>query len=104
MPSAMRTNILVRMAPSPTGLLHIGNARSAVLNYLFARQQGGRFILRIDDTDAERSKAEYDRAIREDLLWLGLKFDGVARQSERVDLHRSAMEKLKADGRVYPCY
>ena len=65
--------ITVRFAPSPTGLLHVGNARIALANYLFARHQGGRFILRIDDTDAERSKDEYAEAIAQDLRWLGLR-------------------------------
>jgi glutamyl-tRNA synthetase len=95
---------LVRFAPSPTGLLHVGNARTAVVNWLFARKTGGRFLLRIDDTDAERSKPEYEAAIVEDLAWLGLTHDLFARQSERAVAHRAAAESLKASGRLYPCY
>ena len=71
---------LVRFAPSPTGLLHVGNARTAMLNYLFARKAGGKFFLRIDDTDTERSKPEYEAAILEDLAWLGLDWDGAVRR------------------------
>jgi glutamyl-tRNA synthetase len=95
---------LVRFAPSPTGLLHVGNARTAMLNYLFAKKEGARFFLRIDDTDTERSKPEYERAIIEDLAWLGMAHDLFARQSARSDAYRAAMEKLKAAGRLYPCY
>jgi len=95
---------LVRFAPSPTGLLHVGNARTAMLNYLFARKEGARFFLRIDDTDTERSKPEYEHAIIEDLNWLGMTHDLFARQSARFDAYRLAAEKLKAAGRLYPCY
>jgi glutamyl-tRNA synthetase len=95
---------LVRFAPSPTGLLHVGNARTAMLNYLFARKEGARFFLRIDDTDTERSKSEYEHAIIEDLAWLGMTHDLFARQSARSDAYRAAMEKLKDAGRLYPCY
>ncbi|MGA7713816.1 MAG: glutamate--tRNA ligase [Rhizomicrobium sp.] len=96
--------VVVRFAPSPTGLLHVGNARTALLNYLFARKSGGKFLLRIDDTDSERSKPEYEAGIVEDLKWLGIAHDLFARQSERADAHRVAAEKLKAAGRLYPCY
>jgi len=95
---------LVRFAPSPTGLLHVGNARTAVVNWLFAKKTGGKFFLRIDDTDTERSKPEYEAAIIEDLAWLGLRHDLFARQMERTDAHRAAAEKLKAIGRLYPAY
>ncbi len=95
---------LVRFAPSPTGLLHVGNARTAVVNWLFAHKTGGKFFLRIDDTDTERSKPEYEAAIVEDLNWLGLGHDLFARQTERADAHRTAAEKLKASGRLYPAY
>jgi len=95
---------VVRFAPSPTGLLHVGNARTAVLNWLFAKKHGGKFLLRIDDTDTERSKKDFERAILEDLSWLGLTHDAFARQSERSDAYRSAAEKLKASGRLYPAY
>lgn len=95
---------LVRFAPSPTGLLHVGNARTAVVNWLFARKTGGKFFLRIDDTDTERSKPEYEAAIVEDLAWLGLTHDLFARQMERTEAHQAAAEKLKANGRLYPAY
>ncbi|MCP8940055.1 glutamate--tRNA ligase [Alsobacter sp. SYSU M60028] len=94
----------LRFAPSPTGRLHIGNARSAVLNALLARANGGRFILRLDDTDRERSREEHAQAIRDDLAWLGLKPDLVVRQSDRFALYDAAVERLKAAGRLYPCY
>ena len=95
---------LVRFAPSPTGLLHVGNARTAVVNWLFAKKTGGKFLLRIDDTDTERSKPEYETAIIEDLGWLGLSHDLFARQMERSAAHAAAAEKLKAGGRLYPAY
>ncbi len=95
---------VVRFAPSPTGRIHIGNARTALLNALFARKHGGRFILRFDDTDAERSRDEYAEAIESDLAWLGIVPDTVARQSQRVPLYAEATERLKAAGRLYPCY
>lgn len=95
---------VVRFAPSPTGFLHIGNARPALFNYLYARRTGGTFILRFDDTDVERSTAEFAAAITEDLGWLGIKPDRVARQSDRFDLYAAAAERLKAQGRLYPCY
>jgi len=95
---------LVRFAPSPTGLLHVGNARTAVVNWLFAHKTGGKFFLRIDDTDTERSKPEYEAAIIEDLAWLGLTHDLFARQMERADAHQAAAEKLKASGHLYPAY
>ena len=95
---------IVRFAPSPTGLLHVGNARTAILNWLFAKKEGGKFFLRIDDTDTERSKPEYEAAILEDLKWMGLTHDMFARQVERADAHRAAAEKLKASGRLYPAY
>lgn len=96
--------VVVRFAPSPTGLLHVGNARTAMLNWLFAKKQNGKFLLRIDDTDTERSKPEYEQAILDDLAWLGLTHDAFARQSERSDAYQSAAEKLKASGRLYPAY
>jgi glutamyl-tRNA synthetase len=96
--------VTTRFAPSPTGRLHVGNIRTALHNYLFAKKHGGRLILRIDDTDQERSTAEYDRAIRDDLAWLGIQPDSVVRQSERFDLYEREFERLKASGRVYACY
>lgn len=95
---------VVRFAPSPTGLLHVGNARTAMLNHLFARKEGARFLLRIDDTDTERSKPEYEAAIVTDLAWLGIEHDLFARQILRADAHRAAAERLKESGRLYPCY
>ena len=94
----------VRFAPSPTGRIHIGNARTAILNWLFARKADGRFILRYDDTDLERSTREYADAIAEDLDWLGLAPDETYRQSDRFALYDAAAEKLKRDGRLYACY
>lgn len=95
---------LVRFAPSPTGWLHVGNARTALANYLFAKSQGGRFMLRIDDTDLERSKPEYEAGLKEDLKWLGLEWDQFEKQSERFARYDAAKLKLIADGRLYPCY
>ena len=96
--------VVTRFAPSPTGRLHVGNIRTALHNFLFARKNGGTFILRIDDTDRERSTAEFDEAIRADLEWLGLSPDQLVRQSERFDLYEREFDRLKAAGRVYACY
>ena len=93
-----------RFAPSPTGYLHVGNVRAALLNWLFARKTGGEFILRIDDTDNERSEESYVEAIREDLTWLGLTWDATFRQSERQKLYDEAADKLRTEGRLYACY
>ncbi len=93
-----------RFAPSPTGHLHVGNIRTALHNWMFARKTGGQFLLRLDDTDAERSKEEFVEGIRRDLDWLGMGADGEARQSDRFDLYDAGFEKLKTTGRVYPCY
>ena len=90
---------LVRFAPSPTGYLHIGNARPALLNALFARRHGGRFLLRLDDTDRERSTEVFAQAIAEDLAWLGVKPDLFAKQSERAALYDAASERLRGEGR-----
>jgi glutamyl-tRNA synthetase len=96
--------VVTRFAPSPTGRLHVGNIRTALHNFLFARKNGGKFILRIDDTDRERSTDEFDLSIREDLDWLGLTPDEVVRQSERFDIYEREFDRLKAAGRVYACY
>lgn len=93
----------LRFAPSPTGLLHVGNARVALANWLLARQKGGRVLLRLDDTDTARSKAEYADALAEDLAWLGLDWDESFRQSDRLALYAAAAETLKASGHLYPC-
>lgn len=94
----------LRFAPSPTGWLHIGNARSALLNGLIARRERGRFILRLDDTDQERSREEYAEGILTDIGWLGLAPDLVVRQSERLAVYDEAVARLKAAGRLYACY
>ncbi|HEX6661946.1 MAG TPA: glutamate--tRNA ligase [Sphingomicrobium sp.] len=97
-------NVVTRFAPSPTGRLHVGNIRTALHNYLFALKHGGTFILRIDDTDRERSTAEFDKAIRDDLDWLGLKPERVVRQSERFNLYEREFARLQAADRIYACY
>ena len=97
-------SVAVRFAPSPTGRLHVGNARMALINWLFARAHGGRFILRLDDTDRERSTDAYAAAIGKDLAWLGLGWDDLVKQSERLDRYRAAADRLRASGRLYPCY
>lgn len=97
-------SVKVRFAPSPTGFLHVGNARTAVITWLFARKMGGHFLLRIDDTDQERSKVEYELAIEDGLTWLGLNWDEKANQKNRMDKYNVVIEKLKADGRLYACY
>ncbi len=94
----------VRFAPSPTGKLHVGNVRTALFNYLFARKAGGTFVLRIDDTDLERSTQEYEDGIRADLTWLGMTWDETFKQSERFDRYNAAAEDLKAKGLLYACY
>jgi nondiscriminating glutamyl-tRNA synthetase len=105
--------VRVRFAPSPTGHLHVGGARTALFNWLFARHEGGRFILRVEDTDVERSSAGFESEILADLLWLGLAWDegpdrggtfGPYRQSERVALYREQAERLVAQGKAYPCF
>ena len=114
-------SIRVRFAPSPTGLLHVGNARTALYNWLFARRMGGAFILRIEDTDLERSEKRYEKQLIDDLRWLGLDWDegplpnpdgsttdaggyGPYRQSERLDIYAEHTEKLLKEGRAYPCF
>ena len=93
-----------RFAPSPTGYIHIGNLRTALMNYLIARKAGGTFILRIDDTDPERSKEEYVDGIKQDLEWLGLHWDRIERQSARLDRYEDAADKLRAMGRFYEAF
>lgn len=99
----MSTSIL-RFAPSPTGLLHIGNARTALINWLYARKKKATFILRLDDTDLERSKEQYEQAIYQDLKWLGLDYDRIEWQSKRLNEYQKAAESLKTSGRLYACY
>ena len=97
------TNV-VRYAPSPTGRLHLGNARPALLNWLYAIRTGGRYILRLDDTDTARSTEAFARAIEEDLAWLGIRPDVKVRQSDRMALYDAARDRLIAAGRLYPAY
>jgi glutamyl-tRNA synthetase len=97
-------SVVTRFAPAPTGRLHVGNVRTAIHNWLWARKEGGRFILRLDDTDAERSEEAHVEAIREDLAWLGLVPDEEHRQSLRFDRYEEGFERLRAAGRVYPAY
>lgn len=99
-----KSDVIVRFAPSPTGLLHVGNARTGLVNWLFARHAGGSFILRIDDTDRERSQAVYEEAILTDMRWLGLTWDSMFNQSARGARYDAVAEKLKGDGRLYACY
>jgi glutamyl-tRNA synthetase len=96
--------VTVRFAPSPTGYIHIGNTRTALFNWLFAQKHGGRFVQRFDDTDVARSKQEYVDAILADLEWLGIRPDRIEYQSRRFAAYNAAMEKLKAEGLLYPCY
>jgi glutamyl-tRNA synthetase len=94
-----------RFAPSPTGPLHLGNLRTALLAWLFARSDGSRYLLRIEDLDAAGSRSEHEASARADLAALGLDHDGpVLRQSDRRSVHEAAVERLVADGRTYPCY
>lgn len=109
----MEDNIRVRFAPSPTGLLHVGNARTALFNFLFCRQKGGKFILRLEDTDQQRSSEEAEKAIMDDLAWLGIKWDegpdrpgshGPYRQSERLNIYTQYAAELLKKGYAYRCY
>jgi glutamyl-tRNA synthetase len=93
-----------RFAPSPTGYIHVGNLRTALFNYLITRKAGGTFVLRIDDTDPARSKEEYVDGIKQDLTWLGIHWDKVERQSERLDRYIAAADKLREIGRFYECF
>ncbi|MGL4238587.1 glutamate--tRNA ligase [Tabrizicola sp.] len=95
---------VTRFAPSPTGWIHVGNLRTALMNYLIARKNGGQFILRLDDTDQERSKEEYADGIKADLEWLGLHWDRVEKQSLRMERYREAADTLRAAGRFYECF
>ncbi|MFZ1483078.1 MAG: glutamate--tRNA ligase [Paracoccaceae bacterium] len=100
----MSRPVITRFAPSPTGYIHVGNLRTALMNFLIARKAGGQFILRLDDTDQERSKQEYVDGIMADLDWLGLHWDRVERQSLRYDRYRTAADRLRAEGRFYECF
>ncbi|WP_242127581.1 glutamate--tRNA ligase [Sphingobium sp. Sx8-8] len=96
--------VITRFAPSPTGNLHVGNIRAALHNWLWARKSGGQFLLRLDDTDLERSRPEYAEGIKADLTWLGLRWDGEERQSDRFALYEDRFDALRASGHVYPAY
>ncbi|MCS6987412.1 MAG: glutamate--tRNA ligase [Sphingomonadaceae bacterium] len=96
--------VTTRFAPSPTGRLHVGNLRTALLNWLFAKRHGGRFLLRLDDTDPTRCRAEFATAIEDDLAWLGLVPDARFRQSDRLDRYEAALHRLAAQGRTYRCW
>jgi glutamyl-tRNA synthetase len=96
--------LITRFAPSPTGYLHLGNARAAIINWLFSKKVGGKFMLRLDDTDTERSKQEYVDSLYEDLEWLGLDYDIFAKQSDRINRYRECQQKLIDSGRLYACY
>jgi len=95
---------VTRFAPSPTGYIHVGNLRTALFNFLIARKAGGQFILRLDDTDPARSTQEYADAIQEDLEWLGLQWDRLEKQSDRLDRYKAAADDLRAMGRFYECF
>ena len=97
-------SVKVRFAPSPTGKLHVGNVRTALVNWMFAKGQGGSFVLRIDDTDVARSTPEFEQGIEDDLTWLGMPWDERYNQSKRFDRYEEAAAKLKASGRLYPAY
>lgn len=97
-------SVVTRFAPSPTGFLHVGNLRTALFNFLIARKAGGEFILRLDDTDPERSTQEYADAIQEDLEWLGITWDRIERQSARFDRYAAAADSLRAEGRFYEAW
>ncbi len=96
--------VVSRFAPSPTGYLHLGNARTAIFSYLFARHHRGKFILRVEDTDRERSTKEFEQMLLEDLKWLGIEWDEFYRQSERFDIYSEYAEKLVQNGHAYPCF
>ncbi len=95
------SNVRVRIAPSPTGYFHIGTARTALFNYLYAKQQGGTFVLRIEDTDKERGKKEYEEDIYAQMEWLGLSFDEKYVQSEHIDRHKELLRKLVDEDKAY---
>ena len=97
-------SVITRFAPSPTGLLHIGNIRTALIGYLFAKKHGGKFMLRLDDTDGERSTEAFATAIGQDLKWMGLEWDLFSKQSERMARYDAIKQQLLAAGRLYPCY
>lgn len=98
------TKIITRFAPSPTGKLHIGNVRTAIVNYLYTKKKGGEFVLRIDDTDKDRSTEGYEKGIIDDLNWLGIKWDAIYKQSERFNRYNEVKDQFIASGKLYACY
>src|SRR3989344_1241933 len=100
----MNNKIRVRIAPSPTGPLHIGTARTALFNWLFARRNEGEFILRIEDTDLERSSPEFEEDIKDSLQWLSLEWDEFYKQSERVQVYKKYLQKLLDEGKAFWCW
>jgi len=99
-----KNKVRVRFAPSPTGDLHIGGARTALINWIFAKANDGQFVLRIEDTDVERSKTEFEEDIKKGLKWLGIEWDEFHKQSERANIHREHLEKLLEEGKIYYCF
>jgi glutamyl-tRNA synthetase len=97
----MTEKVKFRFAPSPTGKIHIGNVRTAIITWIASRSMGGEFMLRIDDTDLERSKEEYTEFLKRDLTWLGLNWDEYAHQKDRMYRYAFFIDKLKQDGRLY---
>jgi glutamyl-tRNA synthetase len=95
---------ITRFSPSPTGYLHLGNVRTALINFLFTQNRKGKLILRMDDTDFTRSKEEYTDGIKEDLTWLGIKWDEFAKQSDNLDRYEEVRKKLESEGKIYPCF
>lgn len=99
------SKVVTRFAPSPTGLMHLGNVRTAMLNWMFAKKMGGKFLLRFEDTDQSRSEQQYIDALKEDMLWLGLQWDDEPLfQSKHAEQHQAALDKLAADNHAYPCF
>ena len=96
--------VITRFAPSPSGFLHVGNARSAVINWAYANSKEGKFLLRIDDTDSERSKIEFEKAIKNDLEWLGITWKKSFNQSDRISIYNKKIDILKESGKIYPCF
>ncbi|MCE3254573.1 MAG: glutamyl-tRNA ligase [Rickettsiaceae bacterium] len=95
---------ICRFAPSPTGFLHVGNMRAAIINFFYAKKTGGQFLLRLDDTDTERTRDEYREMILQDMAWLGLEYSSLYKQSDRLEIYEEAKQKLINNGRLYECY
>src|SRR4051812_26991964 len=102
--TSCKMSVITRFAPSPTGFLHVGNVRTALVNWLFAKAHDGMFVLRLDDTDAERSEAKFEQGIIDDLSWLGITWDRFERQRDRLPRYEEIKRLLISEGRLYPCY